>query len=108
MSSAPIRHALWIAPAALLLTGGCKKEILLPEEVMARIEKSVTLPETAAPLSGYDRYYAFDRPGHIKAIYVRADPSAAGKRIWLTDPARLPIGFDSGCRSRGSVSRKRP
>lgn len=97
MSSTTKQRALRVAPALLLLVGGCEKEILLPEEVMGRIEKSVTLPEAAAPLDAYDRYYAFDNPGHIKAIYLHAEQPAAGKQIWLTDPARLPISFDSGC-----------
>jgi len=98
MSSTAKRGAPLIGLVLLLLAGGCEKEILLPEEVMGRIEKSLTLPEAAAPLNGYDRYYAFDKPGQIKAIYLRTDQSAAGKRIWLTDPARLPISLDGDCR----------
>jgi hypothetical protein len=97
MSASTMRRALLIVPVLSLLVGACKKEILLPEEVMGRIEQSVALPGGAGSLSEYDRYYAFDRPGQIKAIYLRTDQSAAGKRIWLTDPARLPISFDSGC-----------
>ncbi|WEK45674.1 MAG: hypothetical protein P0Y56_11610 [Candidatus Andeanibacterium colombiense] len=82
----------------LLLLGACEKEILQPQDVMDRIEKSVTLPDGAAPVSAYDRYYAFDKPGEVKAVYLRAPNQSAGKRSWLVDPAKLPIGFDGDCR----------
>jgi hypothetical protein len=81
----------------LLLLGACQ-EILRPEDVMDRIEKSVTLPDGAPPLSEYDRYYAFSAPGRIKAIYLLAGNSTTGKRSWLADPAKLPLSFDGGCR----------
>ena len=97
MKTIALRRGRAIVPMLLLL-GACQ-EILRPEEVMDRIERSVTLPDGAAPLSAYDRSYAFSGPGRIKAIFVRAaDRSAAGKRSWLADPAKLPLGFESGCR----------
>ena len=69
------------------------------EELMARIEREVRLPEGAGPLASYARYYAWQERGDsirkVIAVYVRLDGHEPGRR-WVTE-AGFPLILDGGC-----------
>jgi hypothetical protein len=88
--------------AALLV--GCSEGADAPNNsTMDLIERQVQLPEGAASLDDYARYYAHDG-NEIVAIYIsRVDPTnpyydvPRGQRRWLADHRDLPLINDGGC-----------
>ena len=71
---------------------------------MDRIEHAVRLPDGAAALSSYARYY-MHRDGKVSALYRipdfpgprRDDELKADNRRWVKDYNDFPIVLDGGC-----------
>jgi hypothetical protein len=88
---------------AVVLAACSEKKSVSYECTMNLIEQQVRLPEEAAPLDRYARYYAADAD-YIYAVYVksvdRADPNfdlPVGQRRWVADHLNLPTVLDGGC-----------
>ncbi|GAA3888024.1 hypothetical protein GCM10022276_03920 [Sphingomonas limnosediminicola] len=71
---------------------------------MDQIEKKVRMPAGSRPLAEYARYYAFDKRGHVIAVYTTfLEPSytslnlPAGHRRCVSDEGKLPSISDGGC-----------
>jgi hypothetical protein len=72
--------------AALLLTSSAAAQLRAPEapppraeqrrqaRLMDEIEAKLRLPPGAQPLGHYARFYAFDAPGKVIAVYVVPEP----------------------------------
>ncbi len=74
------------------------------EAQMDFVEANVHLPEDAAPLAGYARYYTHDAHGRVTAVYSAASPGTApadlpiGSRRWVADERQFPPPMlDGGC-----------
>lgn len=74
-------------------------------ETMDKIEKLIVLPEGAAALDQYARYYV-QKEGKVYALYdtplpympVESGlPLKAGQREWLGENQDLPVVLDGGC-----------
>ena len=69
------------------------------EELMERIEREVRLPEGAAPLASYARYYAWQERGDgirkVIAVYLGVGERTPGRR-WVTEN-EFPLILDGGC-----------
>jgi hypothetical protein len=69
------------------------------EELMARIEREVRLPEGAAPLASYARFYAWQERGDgirkVIAVYLGVGERTPGRR-WVTE-SEFPLILDGGC-----------
>lgn len=115
----------------LLTSAGCADAQGDPspavDEIMARIEASVTLPNGAGPLSAYARYYRFTANRLVAATYVRpwwgqaeqanttceeypsgrtipcqpgpdmSSEPRAGERRWVRSDRDVPQLSDGGC-----------
>jgi hypothetical protein len=111
---------------AMLCIAGCSPAPKSREaSIMDKIEKRIRLPQRAAPLAQFVRYYAYRTDGKVRGIYLPPDgpetpdvtcvevaPKAqsrkvpcppaprrrvAGERIWLQDANRLPGLMAAGC-----------
>lgn len=69
------------------------------EELMDRIERQVRLPEGAAPLASYARYYAWQDRGDgyrkVIGVYLGVGERTPGRR-WVTEN-EFPLILDGGC-----------
>lgn len=64
------------------------------DHAMDRIEQSVELPQGAAPLTSYMRFYAWAKPGRtIWVLYTLAFPAG---REWVASDA-MPVMTGRGC-----------
>ncbi|RYE70351.1 MAG: hypothetical protein EOP17_01015 [Rhizobiaceae bacterium] len=64
------------------------------DRAMDRIEQAVELPQEAAPLTSYKRFYAWAKPGRtIWVLYTLALPPG---REWVASDA-MPVMADRGC-----------
>lgn len=93
-----------LASLIIALIVACSEGADAPNNsAMDLIERQVQLPEGAAPLDGYARYYAIEG-NEIVAIYISlVDPTnpyydlPRGQRRWLADHRNLPVINDGGC-----------
>lgn len=88
---------------AVMLAACSEKESVTSDSTMDLIEQQVRLPEEAAPLNEYARYYAADAH-YVYAVYVlgayREGPNfdlPVGQRKWIVDHRELPAVLDGGC-----------
>jgi len=69
------------------------------EELMDRIERQLRLPEGAAPLASYARYYAWQQRGDdrrkVVAVYLGVGERTPGRR-WVEE-TEFPLILDGGC-----------
>jgi hypothetical protein len=79
--------------AALLVTGCSPSEDAEHAAIMDKVERQVKLPPGAAPLSQYERYYAYSTNWDVLAEYVRG----TNKREWVADRKSFPMISDGGC-----------
>ena len=115
----------FLAPALLLAAEGCTPHIR-PEQtaIMDLVERQITLPRGAKPLTAYARAYAETSKDRVSALYFCPDaefsscrgakaggPSngqivllcpppegmQAGERRWLDNSQSLPSVSDGGC-----------
>jgi len=63
--------------------------------VLDRLEARITMPEGAAPLASYARYYARHVRGEIVGTYLRIGNEVPGRR-WVS-LEELPQVADGGC-----------
>ena len=78
-----------------LLVGGCTHTLSREDALMRTMESQITLPDGAAPLRRYRRYYAWANNEYhtVVAIYVLGGKSG---RLWLSEND-MPIVLDGGC-----------
>lgn len=125
-NTAAMRMALLVPAIALL--GGCATVEHRQSRLMDEIESRVQLPEGAAPLSSYGRFYTSLEPTRVTGIYVLpsdpkqtlafcrelgptgescttydSDKIGAGERRWISGSPNLMNITDQGC-SRISVT----
>lgn len=83
------------ALGAILLAGCAHGVGGTKEQLMHTIEKSIALPEGAAPLLRYRRHYAWSSsdPQVVEAVYTLG---GRPDRLWLSSND-LPIVLDGGC-----------
>ena len=60
---------------------------------MDEVDQGVKLPAGSAPLSHYDRFYAYGVRGEILAEFV----TGTNKRKWVGDSKSFPTIMDGGC-----------
>lgn len=69
------------------------------QAIMDRIEREIRLPEGAAPLATYARFYAWQERGDgvrkVIAVYLGVGERTPGRR-WVTE-SEFPLVLDGGC-----------
>lgn len=84
--------AISVALAAL---AGCSDS--KETELISQMEAGLRLPEGAAPLDHYARYYAIEGAGErreVRGVLVRRKDAAG---VHLVKANSLPVRFDGGC-----------
>jgi hypothetical protein len=92
--------------AALLTSAACTASPSIQTEI-AVLEASAIMPDGAAPLDSYARFYSV-LPNSIEGTFVHSDmlghvldrrvvQRRLAPNVFLVDPANLPIIMDGGC-----------
>ena len=83
---------------ALLLMAACSSEGERRQAtLMNEIEALVKLPNGAAPLQEYSRYYTYGRDDEVIGIYAGRYLAKNAERKWVRDSRSLPVIMDGGC-----------
>lgn len=87
--------------ASIFMAAGSASAGTSNEALMDRIERVVAMPQAAAPLSEYRRYYAWDKKGRtVLVLYALGDHP---QRTWVPKE-KMPIIIDQDCRLSFSIS----